>query len=70
MQIRLGDGTVAEIEAVDLPDKFNDKLQSWDCAFKNHDDSDFVAGGCIGLKGADKFWMTEFCDTLRQQVAI
>ena len=38
-----------------LPVKFDEVLQSWDCTFKAQEDSDMVAGHVWGRKGADKF---------------
>lgn len=53
--IRLADGSVVEIPAIDLPESFDEMLQSWDCAFKDLSTSDFVAGQVWGRKGAYKF---------------
>lgn len=38
-----------------LPDQFDEFLQSWDCAFKDNEDSDYVVGQLWGKKGADKY---------------
>lgn len=35
-----------------LPARFDRVFQSWDCAFKNLEDSDFVVGGVWGIVGA------------------
>ena len=53
VKVRLASGDVGEIEAVDLPDTFDEEMQSWDCAFKDLKDSDFVCGGQLARKGAD-----------------
>jgi predicted phage terminase large subunit-like protein len=55
--VRLPNGEYADIEAVelDLYDQFDTALQSWDMAFKETHDSDFVAGGVLGRKGANMF---------------
>lgn len=37
------------------PDSFDEIIQSWDCAFKETIGSDRVAGGIIGVKGANKY---------------
>src|SRR5207249_2828363 len=36
-------------------DTFDQILQSWDCAFKDTDGSDYVCGGVIGVKGPHKY---------------
>jgi predicted phage terminase large subunit-like protein len=38
-----------------LPEKFDEIIQSWDCAFKDTDTSDFVVGQVWGRIGADKY---------------
>lgn len=55
--IRLEDNTLLEIEAVDLPEAFDQMLQSWDCAFKDTKTSDFVAGQVIARRGANKYML-------------
>lgn len=40
----------------ELPAKFDWKVQSWDCTFKDTSDSDFVAGHVWGMAGGE-FWM-------------
>jgi predicted phage terminase large subunit-like protein len=42
-----------------LPDKFDELVQSWDCAFKDKQTSDFVVGQVWGVKGADKFLLDQ-----------
>jgi predicted phage terminase large subunit-like protein len=37
------------------PERFDEVIQSWDCAFKDNDDSDYVVGQVWGKKGADKY---------------
>lgn len=53
--VKLVDGTLQEIEAIDLPDSFSEQLQSWDCAFKDTKTSDFVAGQVWARSGANRF---------------
>ncbi|HBJ2607788.1 TPA: phage terminase large subunit [Clostridium botulinum] len=63
------------IEAIELPNKFDEEAQSWDMAFKNNKDNDFVAGGVWGRKNADRFMLdlilermefTESLDAIRK----
>ena len=55
--VKTPEGEIIYIEAVDLPDSFDEQLQSWDCAFKDTSDSDFVAGQVLGKKQADKYML-------------
>lgn len=41
-----------------LPTRFDQIIQSWDCTFKNLETSDFVAGGIWGIKDSD-FYMLD-----------
>src|SRR6185437_7972095 len=38
-----------------LPDQFDRMLQSWDCAFKDTDGSDYVCGGVWAMRGGDAY---------------
>jgi len=42
-----------------LPEVFDDVIQSWDMAFKDHDDSDFVVGQVWAKKAADRFLLDQ-----------
>lgn len=53
--IKRTDGSVIEIEAIELPTAFEQMAQTWDCSFKDVSTSDFVAGQVWGKLGADKF---------------
>lgn len=59
--VRMGDGEYREIHALPLP-PMDEEAQSWDCAFKGTDTSDFVAGGHWGRRGADKFLLSSVCE--------
>ena len=54
------------------PDTFDEVIQSWDCAFKDTDGSDFVAGFVFGRKGPDHYALyrfkerVDFVGTMRQ----
>lgn len=50
-------GEYISIEAIDLPECFDEESQSWDMSFKNNKDNDFVAGGVWGKKDADRFML-------------
>ena len=69
--MRLENGETINIEAVDLPDKFDRQLQSWDMTFKDTDGSDYVCGGVWQSYGADIFAVDaihermDFIDTIK-----
>jgi predicted phage terminase large subunit-like protein len=48
-------GQIIHIEAVDLPDIWDEQLQSWDCTFKSEVDNDMVCGGIWGRRAANYF---------------
>jgi predicted phage terminase large subunit-like protein len=67
--VKLPDGSFQNIIAVDLPESFDEQIQSWDMAFKDEKAAkggkpDFVAGGVWGKKGADKFALDQVCDRM------
>jgi predicted phage terminase large subunit-like protein len=62
--VTLGDGTVVEIEPVELPGRFDDMVQSWDLNFKDTATSDFVAGQVLGRLGASKYVLDYLCERL------
>ena len=47
-----------------MPTDFDELIQSWDCAFKDNDDSDFVVGQVWGRKGADKYLLDQVRDRM------
>jgi predicted phage terminase large subunit-like protein len=53
--VRLPDGSTQSIPAIEVPRQMNEQLQSWDCAFKDHEDSDYVVGQMWGRLGAQFF---------------
>lgn len=44
VSVRLPDGTVTLISAVEVPSRVDEQIQSWDCAFKDLGTSDYVVG--------------------------
>lgn len=42
-----------------VPEKFDGLIQSWDCAFKDNDDSDYVVGQVWGRVKADKYLLDQ-----------
>ncbi len=55
VSVRISETEIREIEAVELPARFDEMLQSWDCTFKDASTSDFVAGQTWGRSGANKY---------------
>jgi len=62
--VRLPDGTIEQRKAVELPTQFEQKIQSWDMAFKDTKNSDFVVGLVIAAKGADRYLLDQVRDRL------
>lgn len=71
----LGEAGFHVAEVVQLPEVFEQELQSWDMAFKKKTDTDFVVGQVWGSLGARKFLLdqrrdrmsfTETLDAMRQ----
>jgi len=55
VHLRMADGTLVETSPVELPDNFEEVIQSWDMTFKDTATSDFVAGQVWARDGANKF---------------
>jgi predicted phage terminase large subunit-like protein len=62
--IKMPDGTYKNIEPVELPESFDEMLQSWDCAFKGGHDNDGVSGQVWAKKSADKFLLDRMYDKM------
>lgn len=60
--IRLDDGRYQYIKPIEVPDAFDEKLQSWDMAFKDTAGSSFVAGQVWGRTAARFFMLDFFCE--------
>ena len=71
--IKLPDGTIQHIYAEDLPDYWDEQIQSWDCAFKDNENNDFVCGGVWGRRIEDYFLLdliNERMDIVQTMAAI
>jgi predicted phage terminase large subunit-like protein len=64
VSVRMPDGSAAQIEAAELPERFEMILQSWDMAFKDLSTSDYVVGQVWAQRGADRFLL----DQLRERL--
>jgi phage terminase large subunit-like protein len=62
--VRMPDGTVKMIEPVELPRTCDEQMQSWDCAFKDLDTSDYVVGQVWARLGADRFLLHQVRDRM------
>jgi predicted phage terminase large subunit-like protein len=51
VEVRLPDGTLTLIPAIEAPHHVDEQLQSWDCTFKELDTSDYVVGQLWARKG-------------------
>ena len=56
--VRMGDGSFYECPQIPLP-QIEYQIQSWDCAFKKTDTSDFVVGQVWGVAGANKILLDQ-----------
>src|SRR5258706_402736 len=52
IQVRMPDGTLVSIPAIDGPAQADEILQSWDCSFKGLETSDYVVGQVWGRVGS------------------
>jgi predicted phage terminase large subunit-like protein len=59
VRLKLADGTFFEAPVVELPDSFEEKLQSWDMAFKDQKENDFVVGQVWAKKQADRYLLDQ-----------
>jgi len=57
--VRMPDGSIAHIDAVESPESFDQQVQSWDMAFKDLTTSDFCVGQVWGRRGADSFLLDQ-----------
>lgn len=57
--VRLEDGTLYECPQQELPATFDQVIQSWDCAFKATDTSDYVVGQVWARQRAEKFLLDQ-----------
>lgn len=56
--VRVGMDTYT-CQNVELPDYFDDSICSWDMAFKDKKDNDFVSGHVIAMRGITKYFLDE-----------
>jgi predicted phage terminase large subunit-like protein len=69
VMVQQEDGSFQNYIAVDLPDSFDEEIQSWDMSFKDEKAAkggkpDFVCGGLWKRKGANKYRFDEVHDRL------
>lgn len=62
--LRDEEGNYINIEPVELPKEFDEQTQSWDCAFKGLETSDFVVGQAWGKKAADNYLLDQMKDKM------
>jgi predicted phage terminase large subunit-like protein len=62
--IRLPDGTLESRTAIERPDRFDQQIQSWDMAFKDTKNSDYVVGLVMAAYGADRYLLDNTRDRL------
>jgi len=64
VRVAMPNGEVEERKAITLPSSFDRTQQSWDCAFKETKDSDFVVGQVHAALGADRFLLDQVRDRM------
>jgi predicted phage terminase large subunit-like protein len=64
VSVRLPDGSLQQIHAMELPEKFDEVITSWDMAFKDLSTSDYVAGGVWAANKADRFLLDQVRERL------
>jgi predicted phage terminase large subunit-like protein len=57
--VKMPDGTIVMRKAVDLPSHFDKQLQTWDMAFKDTKNADFVVGQVQAAHGADRYLLDQ-----------
>jgi predicted phage terminase large subunit-like protein len=62
--VKLPDGTIELRKAVELPIRFDIQIQSWDMAFKDTKNADFVVGLVLAAHGADRYLLDQVRDRL------
>ena len=62
--VRMPNGELPAVETVELPDVFDQVLQSWDCAFKDERTADYVAGQVWGRHGGRRFLLDQVRDRM------
>jgi len=60
----LPDGTIEQRKAIELPNRFELTIQSWDMAFKDTKNSDFVVGQVHAAHGADRYLLDQIRERL------
>ena len=62
--VKMPNGSIELRKAVELPTHFDCQLQTWDMAFKDTKDSDFVVGQVMAANGADRYLLDQIRDRL------
>ena len=62
--VKMPNGTIEQRIAVDLPEQFDQQHQSWDMAFKDTKNADFVVGQVQAAYGADRYVLDQVRDRM------
>jgi len=62
--VKLPDGTIERRNAVELPSRLDQQIQSWDMAFKGTQNSDYVVGQVQAAYGANRFVLDQIREHL------
>jgi predicted phage terminase large subunit-like protein len=62
--VKLPDGSIERRNAVELPRGFDQQIQSWDMAFKDTKNADFVVGQVLAAHGANRYVLDQVRERL------
>lgn len=62
--VTMPDGSIEQRKAVDLPSRLDTLLQTWDMAFKDTKNADFVVGQVQAAHGADRYLLDQVRDRM------
>ena len=64
VRVRMGDGTIENRPAQDLPETFDLMLQSWDLPFGKSESSDFACGQVHAVRGSRRYILNQIKDRM------
>lgn len=55
--VKVSETETVYVESIEIPENLEELVQSWDCAFKKKEDTDYIAGGVWARSGPKVFLM-------------
>ena len=62
--VKMPDGSIEQRRAVELPTHFDQQIQTWDMAFKDTKNADYVVGQVHAAHGADRYLLDQVRDRM------